>query len=294
MLAALVAAGLATVPAAAADLHGSVKDGYAAPMPPVRGPAGPCYFRADTGYSFSSEPDARWPVNNREFGGDTDRDGFVDEDEIITTYLGDRVSGTSMEGSWLAEGGFGCGTGGPRGFRGELVFGYRGSRDIDGEPLIYNPGPTPGDPVGPPPDDYDDPMHTALKTYTLMFNVYKDLGSWGGFTPYVGAGIGVAYNVVDEVYFTGNPNLIHRIEGDEELSFAWSLMAGVGYQLSDRAVLDVGYRYIDFGKANSGRIDSAGYVNPAVVLDDLTAHELKVGLRFQLGQNDCCAYMPMK
>jgi opacity protein-like surface antigen len=60
-------------------------------------------------------------------------------------------------------------------------------------------------------------------------------------------------------------------------------MAGVGWQVSERVTLDFGYRYLDMGKAESGHIDNAGFWNPKVRLDDLTAHEFKVGLRFAFG-----------
>jgi opacity protein-like surface antigen len=75
-------------------------------------------------------------------------------------------------------------------------------------------------------------------------------------------------------------------------------MAGIGWQVTDRAVLDLGYRYMNYGKANSGVIDSAGFVNPMVRIDDLSAHEVRVGLRYHFGSsNACCdapAYQPMK
>ena len=129
----------------------------------------------------------------------------------------------------------------------------------------------------------NDPLHTSLTSYTLMLNLYRDLGNYGGFTPYVGAGIGAAYNKLDQVYFTGNPNLLNRISGNSDLSFAWSLMAGVGYQLSERTILDFGYRFIDLGKIKSDRIDTAGYYNPAVKINDIYAHEFKIGLRYHLG-----------
>jgi len=71
-----------------------------------------------------------------------------------------------------------------------------------------------------------------------------------------------------------------------------SLMAGVGWQVTDRVTLDLGYRYLDMGKAESGHIDTAGFWNPKVRLDDLTAHELKFGLRFAFGGGtSCCAFM---
>ena len=129
-----------------------------------------------------------------------------------------------------------------------------------------------------------------------MLNAYKDLGTFGNLTPYVGAGVGMAYNKMDDVYFTGNPALVNKIKGDSELSFAWSLMAGVGYRVSDRATLDIGYRYFDMGDASSETIDNTLNYNPRVNIDDITAHEIKVGLRYNFGGADCCAtqYVPMK
>lgn len=259
-LAAVAAAATLAMPASAADLGGSMKDtGYVAPMAHVaRGPAGPCYMRADVGYSFSGEPDVKW-----------------------STPTTDDVDNIDFENTWFGEGGFGCGTG-SRGFRGELMFGFHGSRKYDGEPGPWNP------PV------VDDPLHTDITSYTMMFNGYKDLGNYNGFTPYVGAGVGFAYNVMNEVYFTANPALTNQILGDEDLSFAWSVMAGFGYQISDRAIIDIGYRYIDMGKADSQSVDTALNFNPPVRFDDLDAHEIKIGLRYHLGDSGCCNYQPLK
>jgi len=240
--------------------RGSVKD---APIPVS---AGPCYFRADVGYSWSNDPDVRWTV--------TDPNTFL--------FVTDNVTGVSVDNTWFGEVGLGCGSG-PRGIRGELMYGYHGKRDISGPPGPWNPGP----PVT------GDPIHTSVATHTLMFNAYYDLGKWmDRFVPYVGAGVGVAFNRTDDVYFTGNPALINRIEGDDRWSLAWSLMAGVGWQVTDRVTLDLGYRYLDMGKAESGHIDTAGFWNPKVRLDDLTAHEIKFGLRFAFGGGtSCCAFM---
>lgn len=297
-----LAAGVSIVaPATAADLNsgrgGSIKDNYVAPMPEVhRGPAGPCYIRADIGYSLSRDPDVKWPVNNGTWT-DANADNIVDYGEVTSTFVGDAVSNVSIENTWLAEGGIGCGSG-SRGFRGELTLGYRGERKLDGEPQFFTPGPAVGTDFNPAPyvpQTQDDPIHTSLTSYTLMLNLYKDLGNYAGFTPYIGAGVGAAYHIVGDTYFTDNPNLTNRIEGGRDLSFAWAVMAGVGYQISPRAILDVGYRYIDLGKASTGRVDSAGFVNPRVEIDDIAAHEFKVGLRYHFGQADCCGVaQPLK
>lgn len=325
--AALAVAAL-TSPLAAADLggygnRGSIKDRGYEPSPMAhhnRGPAGNCYFRGDVGYSVSRDPSVKWAVTNNSAtfdavaattagatgtydpltnvytAGAGDPVGF-DPTAFYSTasnYIGDSVTGTHMDNAWFGGVGIGCGSG-SRGFRGELALGYTGHRKIDGQPLIYQ-GPAPLLGIAPAPV-LDDPLHTGVKSYTGMVNAYYDFGQFGGITPYLGAGVGVAYNRMSEVYFTDNVNLPNRIQGDSRLSLAWALMGGIGWQVSDRAILDLGYRYMNYGKANSGVIDSAGFINPAVRVDSLSAHEFRVGLRYHFGSNACCdapAYQPMK
>jgi opacity protein-like surface antigen len=244
----------------AADLYGggagSLKD-----MPAVQygGGAGRCYLRGDVGYSVSGEPVVNWPVTTYASGS--------------AVYLGKAVRNEEIDNGWLGEIGAGCGAG-SRGLRGDITIGYRGSRDVDGEPYDFVP------PGG---GNVDDPLHTSITSYTLMFNAYYDFGQWRGFVPYVGAGIGVAWHDMDEVNFTGDPFLTNRIEGKTSTDFAWSLMAGAAYQISDRAILDFGYRFIALGDAKSGTIDSLGYVNPPVTVRDMHAHEFKIGLRYHFG-----------
>ncbi len=264
--------------------------GYSAP----RAAAGPCYFRADIGASVSRDPTATWPVNSftRTYNG-PDRatsTSFVDSG---FTFVGEDVDGETLDNSFFGDIGVGCGQG-SSGFRAEAVFSVRGEKKFDGEPENFTITEVFTPPVGDPPVPFEDPMHFNLRSYTMMLNVYRDLGKWGSFVPYVGVGVGVAYHQIDEVYFTDNPFLTNRIEGNNDISFAWSLMAGFGYQITDRAVLDVGYRYIDMGKAKSGRADNGGFVNPAVKLDDIAAHEFKFGVRYHFGGGTPVHHVPMK
>jgi opacity protein-like surface antigen len=288
-----IASAASVSPVTAADLYGtrgSIKDAPIVDMP-ARAAAGPCYFRADLGYSLGRDPSGTWPVSNitRDWAGTTT--SYTD----TTAYIGENITNLSMENSWFGGVGIGCGMG-SRGLRGELMYNVHGQRKLDGMPnnftvtnINYGAPTTPTTAT-------DDPIHSSLKSHTLMLNAYYDLGNWRGVVPYVGAGVGLAYNQLSETYFTQNAFLTNRIEGDSKLSLAWSLMAGIGWQISDRAILDFGYRYMDFGKAQSGRMDSAGYLNPIVRYDDLSAHEFKVGLRYHFGASagDCCAAVPMK
>ncbi|MGI9410869.1 MAG: outer membrane protein [Hyphomicrobiaceae bacterium] len=248
--AALVGLGLAfSSPSFAADLPGY--RGSLDPGPPVHHyTVGSCYVRADVGYSRAVVPNVRWPVFNGAF-------------------VGEHVADVEIDDSWLGDIGVGCGAG-SRGMRAELALGLRGAQDLDGTPLAVGANPI-------------DPLHTTVSSYTMMFNVYRDLGYWGKTVPYVGLGIGVAFNELDDVSFSRIPPVNNTIRGDDELSFAWSLMAGFAHQISSRAVVDFGYRYIDLGSVRSGRIDTALNQQSAVRVDDLAAHEFKIGLRYYLG-----------
>jgi opacity protein-like surface antigen len=239
-------------PGFAADLYGgSIKD-----RPALIASPGHCYFRADVGYSWSRNPDVT----------------FTQTDPATSVFLTEAAS-ASMDDAWLVGGGFGCGSG-FRGLRGELMLDWRGDRDIDGTLAL---------PSGAA-------FTTNVQTWTLMFNAYYDLMQIGALTPYVGAGVGLAYNDLGSVTFSGDPNLVNPLNGDDKWSLAWSLMAGVGYQISHRVTLDLGYRYIDMGDVKSSRVDSSGFSgNPPLRVEDLTAHEFKVGLRFAFGGGaPCC------
>jgi opacity protein-like surface antigen len=245
--AALASAWVAT-PVAAADLNGpmSIKDG-----PVYARAAGPCYFRADAGYSWSTDPHATYTQ--------TDGGGV---------FLTNEVAGADLDDTWLVGAGFGCGSG-PRGIRGEVMFDWRGDRDFTGFFV-----PTVTLPLGAD-------ARTSIQTSTIMFNAYYDLGHWGSFVPYIGAGVGLAHNDMGGLTDTSAPGVVQS--GNDKWSLAWSLMAGGGFQLSDRVILDVGYRFIDMGKAESGTIDSLGAPNPPLRVNELYAHEFKVGLRFHFG-----------
>ncbi len=92
----------------------------------------------------------------------------------------------------------------------------------------------------------DESSYSAL---LLLANAYADLGTYHGITPYVGAGIGGAHLKWDDLRNTVNgTTTVHR--GTKSWRFAYALMAGASYCLTDKLKLDVGYRYarIEGGK----------------------------------------------
>jgi len=119
-----------------------------------------------------------------------------------------------------------------------------------------------------------------FQSSTAMLNVYADLGTYGGFTPYVGAGVGVAHNVLGSYTRTSVDALgvvtQERLAGGGGYSFAWALMAGVGYKLSDSFTLDLGYRYVSLGD-----VKTRGYASGAGGdVESIGAHEVRLGVRY--------------
>jgi opacity protein-like surface antigen len=55
---------------------------------------------------------------------------------------------------------------------------------------------------------------------------------------------------------------------------AWALMAGFGYAVAPNLMVDLGYRYLNFGDLTVG--SDAG----AMTLKNLAAHEVRVGVRW--------------
>lgn len=113
-------------------------------------------------------------------------------------------------------------------------------------------------------------LNMNLTTYTTFANVYWDITNYAGWTPYLGGGIGMAYHVIDGV------SLPVTATGKSRASFAYNLTAGVSYDISDVMKLDVAYRFTDLGYARSGGATP-------VTVDDMRAHEIKVGLRYTWG-----------
>jgi len=119
--------------------------------------------------------------------------------------------------------------------------------------------------------------------FLLLANAYVDLGTYNGFTPYVGAGIGGAYVKWDELTNTTRDGSFKH-EGGGDWRFAYAAMAGVSYCLTENALLDVGYR---FSHINGGKM--FGYaVGAGPGYDDgFNTHEVRGGLRWQFGGSSC-------
>ncbi|MCT4654565.1 MAG: porin family protein [Cohaesibacter sp.] len=120
-----------------------------------------------------------------------------------------------------------------------------------------------------------------FSAWTLMLNGYYDFGTWNSITPYVGAGIGLAYLTAKD-YKPGSP-ADQPFQDGSKTNFAWNLMAGAAIDLEEGWKIDTNYRFMSLGDAETASTYGNGVssVNP-VKYKDLYAHEFRVGLRYDL------------
>lgn len=149
-----------------------------------------------------------------------------------------------------------------------------------------------------------------LSAFVGMLNGYWDIGTWNGFTPYVGAGVGFARVKISDVTtqsqatftdaFTGD-QLVQNTSGSSasntRTNLAWSLMAGLSYDMRSNMKLDLGYRYLNLGSGETAQssllVCECGTIGEPLKFADIEAHEMRVGVRMLLN-NDRPTYQPLK
>jgi opacity protein-like surface antigen len=132
-------------------------------------------------------------------------------------------------------------------FRGDLNVGFlgsdeRGSTDID---------------------------YASFSQWNGLANLYVDLGTFAGLTPYVGAGAGMTYTrqEIDTLLFDYE---------DRQYNFSYALMAGLSYQATKNVSVDLGYQFLD--TPGLERVDPDTFA----VSEGQKQHLVKVGLRYDL------------
>jgi len=136
----------------------------------------------------------------------------------------------------------------------------------------------------------------------LMANAYVDLGTFKGFTPYVGAGIGGAHidygtlrnsqncvNPADPNCIPGTVDgLTSTHEGGAQWRFAWAIHAGASVDLNCRTKLDAGYSFtrIEGGRA-FGFTAASGFSGTQGFDHGIETHSGRVGLRYALSDTGC-------
>jgi opacity protein-like surface antigen len=123
--------------------------------------------------------------------------------------------------------------------------------------------------------------YADISAWTGLINAYVDIGEYGGFTPYVGAGIGASYLTTSDVHYLNPNGSTGTWKGTGTWNFAWAVMAGASYAFSKNWLVDLSYRYVDLGDAKSGKTLPA-FGNQHIKYDDISAQEVRIGFRYLL------------
>ncbi len=101
------------------------------------------------------------------------------------------------------------------------------------------------------------PVSADLSTLSFMFSGYRDLidsGNLysGGFTPYIGAGVGLSLIQIGQTTMTF-PATRTLVPGGTHTSLTWLFALGVSQKLEGLGTLDLSWRYMDFGRVETPR-----------------------------------------
>ena len=98
-----------------------------------------------------------------------------------------------------------------------------------------------------------DSYRADVSSFVGLVNGYATPGAWYGFTPFLGAGVGLAENSGSPA--SAEPPQAADFANGSRTSFAWALMAGVDYDISPNLKLELGYRYLNYGAIAAGGSD---------------------------------------
>ena len=253
---------------AAIASFGIINSAHAADMPvPVLAPAvdfSGWYLRGDIGFSNQSVG-SLFNVNYANFNSVQNIDKSFDAAPLFGLGIGYTVN------NWLRFD-----------FTGE----YRGAANFHGLDVGALPA-----------GGFADDRYTGSKSeWTFLFNGYVDLGTWWNITPFVGAGVGFSRNTISnfgDVSVCVNSSSCVGSGGSDAFggtaskwNFAWALHAGLAYQLYRNVTLELAYRYIDLGNAQSGDLigftGANNFYNP-MEFHHLSSQDVKFGVRFNFG-----------
>ena len=232
------------------------------------------YLRGDINYNFSTEGDAS---SYRTFH------------PIQQTYGTQNYASSGFNTDW--------GVGAAVGyqftdwFRGEASLDYyNGSFDtttLTGAPCLGGPAGTGCSTLG----------SADFNAWGVMANAYVDLGTYVGFTPYIGAGAGMT--VVDYEDYTSRDFCVgggagcggatfgaRTHSGESDWRFTYALMAGVSYDLTRNLKADLGYRYINVAGGDAYSFDTAATAAGATGVqgsdNGYDIHQIRASLRYAL------------
>ncbi|MDR3376794.1 MAG: outer membrane beta-barrel protein [Ancalomicrobiaceae bacterium] len=135
-----------------------------------------------------------------------------------------------------------------------------------------------------------------VSSTVLMANAYWDITHWNGLTPFIGAGLGAAYNQTSGVHGIAPnnfspPNTMTGVFSDQgKWNVAWALHAGVAWDVNSRLKLEAAYSFQDLGGAKMLETacyngTSCGTFTPEQYsIKKITTSDFRIGARWLFDQ----------
>jgi opacity protein-like surface antigen len=141
--------------------------------------------------------------------------------------------------------------------------------------------------------DLYDGDHSA---WVFLANAYIDLGTWWCITPFIGVGVGGAWNrtsnFTDVGFITGPGTTGFGFQSAEssKWNMAWALHAGLTYNVNNNLKIELAYRFLNMGDVATGIIDCSGVACGSAsngprafyTMTNFTSQDIKLGVRWML------------
>jgi opacity protein-like surface antigen len=139
-------------------------------------------------------------------------------------------------------------------------------------------------------DDY----RATKSEWLVLANAYADLGTWWCITPFIGAGVGMANVRISNFTDTGLADTSGGVRGAfpsyasataaSKWNFAWALHTGLAYKVNPGLTVELGYSYLNLGDGYTGVLSdyTGGTTNNTFKFKDITSHDVKLGVRWNL------------
>jgi opacity protein-like surface antigen len=127
-----------------------------------------------------------------------------------------------------------------------------------------------------------------LSSSVFMANVYVDLGTWWCLTPFIGAGIGGAYNSITGVQdvgiiSNGTNGFGYTTNDSSQWNLAWNVQAGLTYNVSNNLKIDLSWRYLNVGSPQTAVVacqNTTPCAQAFYTLHDTSSQDFRIGFRY--------------
>jgi opacity protein-like surface antigen len=133
--------------------------------------------------------------------------------------------------------------------------------------------------------NFESKSYFNVNSTIAMANIYYDLVNKDKFNIYVGSGVGVSQNSVDnylsdkksKMTAAADPEIVMYNKSNSNCSFAYGISIGTSFKLTNSSLIDLGYKYYDLGTMKHEKIPDIRQSKD--LKSSLRAHTINFGLR---------------